>query len=223
MPDSMPFVVLLAPLIGIIAGLRTMMAPTAVSWAAALGWLDVSGTWLAFLGYTWTPWILSALAAVELVGDQLPSTPHRTVPVQFGARLASGALAGAAIGAASGPLVIGAGQAAPPLAGRLSAALHQTTRASASMSIASTGRPRCPDLTCCLRSAAPPTPMTSGLKAPASPSTSTATSRWTTSSPRTSPAFGRSATATAAAPSPTPRTTTSRSSRRTSSTAPRAA
>jgi uncharacterized membrane protein len=108
MPDSMPLVVLLATLIGLIAGLRTMIAPTAVSWAAALGWLDVSGTWLAFLGYTWTPWILSALAAVELVADQLPSTPSRTVPVQFGARLASGALAGAAIGAARGPLVIGA-------------------------------------------------------------------------------------------------------------------
>ena len=107
MPDSMPLVILLATLIGIVAGLRTMMAPAAVSWAAALGWLDISGTSLAFLGYTWTPWILSALAAGELVTDQLPSTPSRTVPVQFGARLVSGALAGAAIGAASDMSIVG--------------------------------------------------------------------------------------------------------------------
>jgi uncharacterized membrane protein len=108
MPDSMLTVALLATLIGIIAGLRTMTAPAAVSWAAALGWFDLSGTALAFLGYTWTPWILSVLAAGELVTDQLPSTPSRTVPVQFGARLVSGALAGAAIGAAAGTLTIGA-------------------------------------------------------------------------------------------------------------------
>jgi uncharacterized membrane protein len=106
MPDT-PVVVVLAALIGIIAGLRTMMAPAAVSWAAALGWLDISDTALAWLGYAWTPWILTALAAGELVTDQLPSTPSRTVPVQFGARLVSGALAGGAIGAAAGMLIIG--------------------------------------------------------------------------------------------------------------------
>jgi uncharacterized membrane protein len=106
MPDSMPTIAL-ASLIGLIAGLRTMMAPAAISWAAALGWLDLSGTGLAFLGYTWTPWILSALAAGELVTDQLPSTPSRTVPAQFGARLLSGALAGGAIGAAAGMSVVG--------------------------------------------------------------------------------------------------------------------
>ena len=42
------------------------------------------GTWLAFLGNVWVRWILTALALVELVIDQLPSTPGRTVPVQFG-------------------------------------------------------------------------------------------------------------------------------------------
>ncbi len=93
---------LLALLIGVVAGLRTMTAPTAVSWAAQLGWLDLRDTWLAFLGYAWTPWIMSALAIAELVADQLPSTPSRTVPMQFGARVVSGALSGAAIGAAAG-------------------------------------------------------------------------------------------------------------------------
>jgi uncharacterized membrane protein len=108
LPRTVLAVCLLALLMGVVAGLRTMTAAAAVSWAAYLGWLDLRGTWLAFLGYAWTPWILSALALVELVSDQLPSTPSRTVPIQFGARLVSGALAGAAIGAPSKAIVAGA-------------------------------------------------------------------------------------------------------------------
>ena len=87
----------LAFLIGIIAGLRTMTAPAAISWAAWSGHLALEGGWLAFLGYSWTPWIFTVLALGEFVTDQLPSTPSRTVPMQFGARLLSGAICGAAI------------------------------------------------------------------------------------------------------------------------------
>ncbi|MCA1489922.1 DUF4126 domain-containing protein [Sinorhizobium alkalisoli] len=97
----------LALLIGIIAGLRAMTAPAAVAWAAQLGWFDVSGTPLAFMGYRWTPWIFTALALVELVTDQLPNTPSRKVPTQFGARILMGALAGATVGAAGGSLAGG--------------------------------------------------------------------------------------------------------------------
>jgi uncharacterized membrane protein len=100
-------VYLLAPLIGIVAGLRAMTAPMAVSWAAYLGWIDLGGTWLAFLGFAWTPWILTVLALGEMITDQLPSTPSRTVPVQFGARVAAGALCGAAIGTAGGSATLG--------------------------------------------------------------------------------------------------------------------
>jgi uncharacterized membrane protein len=87
-----------ALLIGIIAGLRTLTAPAAISWAAWSGRLALDGSWLAFLGYSWTPWILTLLALGEFVGDKWPSTPSRTVPMQFGARLLSGAICGAAIG-----------------------------------------------------------------------------------------------------------------------------
>ncbi|MBO9198001.1 DUF4126 domain-containing protein [Rhizobium sp. 16-449-1b] len=97
----------LAFLIGIIAGLRALTAPAAVAWGAALGWFDVSQTPLAFMGYRWTPWIFTLLALVELVTDQLPSTPSRKVPMQFGARLIMGALSGATIGAAGGSLAGG--------------------------------------------------------------------------------------------------------------------
>jgi len=97
----------LALLIGIIAGLRAMTAPAAVAWAAHLGWFDVSGTPLAFMGYRWTPWTFTVLALAEFVTDQLPNTPSRKVPMQFGARILMGALAGTTVGAAGGSLAGG--------------------------------------------------------------------------------------------------------------------
>jgi len=97
----------LAFLIGAIAGLRALTAPAAVSLAARAGWLGLAATPLAFLGYAYTPWILGAMALGELVTDQLPTTPSRLVPMQFGARLVTGGLSGAAIGAGAGSLVMG--------------------------------------------------------------------------------------------------------------------
>jgi uncharacterized membrane protein len=64
--------------IGIIAGLRSLTAPALVSWAAHLGWLDLSGSWLSFLGSRAAAIILSLLALGELVADKLPKTPKRT-------------------------------------------------------------------------------------------------------------------------------------------------
>ena len=98
----------LALLIGVIAGLRAMTAPAAVAWGAYLGWLPLAGTWASFMGHWIAVGIFTVLALVELVTDQLPSTPSRKVPMQFGARLVSGALSGAAIGAAGGALIGGA-------------------------------------------------------------------------------------------------------------------
>lgn len=101
-------VFVLSLLIGIVAGLRSMMAPAAVSWAARLGWLDLAQTPLAFLGYAFTPWILTVFALGELVADKLPTTPSRKEPMGFGGRIVTGGLSGAAIGAASGALLLGA-------------------------------------------------------------------------------------------------------------------
>ncbi|AWM28567.1 membrane protein [Sinorhizobium fredii] len=98
----------LALLIGVVAGLRVMTAPAAVSIAAAAGWLPVANSWAAFMGYRFTPYIFGLLALVEYVTDQLPSTPSRKVPQQFGARIVSGAFCGAVIGTAGGSLVGGA-------------------------------------------------------------------------------------------------------------------
>ncbi|WP_109485961.1 DUF4126 domain-containing protein [Occallatibacter savannae] len=102
----MPLLIL-AILIGIIAGLRSMTAPAVVSWAARLGWIHVHDSWLTFLGYAWTPWILSICAVGELIVDKLPFTPSRKLPPSFAFRIVSGSISGAAIGIAHGSLVTG--------------------------------------------------------------------------------------------------------------------
>lgn len=94
-------------LMGVVAGLRAMTPLAAASWAAHLGWVSVAGTPLAFMGNQWTPWVFTVLAIAELITDQLPQTPSRKVPVQFGARLVSGALAGATLAIGSGALIAG--------------------------------------------------------------------------------------------------------------------
>jgi hypothetical protein len=75
---SPSYVLLLAFGIGIIAGLRSLTAPAVVAWAAQRGWLNLHGTSLSFMGSTTAVAIFTALAVVELVADQLPSTPSRT-------------------------------------------------------------------------------------------------------------------------------------------------
>lgn len=98
---------LAALLLGVIAGLRAVTAPAAVSWAAALGVLKLTGTPLAFLGATVTPWIVTAIAVGELINDKLPKTPSRKIPVQFGGRILMGGLAGSAVGLSAGALIPG--------------------------------------------------------------------------------------------------------------------
>lgn len=95
-------VLLLALLIGVVAGLRAFTAPAAVAWAAALSWINLDGTWVQWLAHPITVTVLTILAVVELVTDQLPATPSRKSPVQFIARLVTGGFAGAVIGTAWG-------------------------------------------------------------------------------------------------------------------------
>jgi uncharacterized membrane protein len=100
-------ILLCAALLGIVAGLRSMLAPAAVGWAIRLGLISVAGTPLAFMGYKYTAFILTALAIVELIADKLPTTPSRKQPGPFGARIVSGALVGATVGASSQSLWLG--------------------------------------------------------------------------------------------------------------------
>ncbi len=105
----MNHVLLLALVIGIVAGLRSLTAPALVSWAGHLGWLNLQGTPLAFMGSTAAVAIFTLLAIVELVGDVMPKTPPRTTPVPLIARIVTGGLSGACLyAAAAQSLAVGA-------------------------------------------------------------------------------------------------------------------
>lgn len=99
---SMGLVLLLTFGIGIVAGLRSLTAPAVVAWAAHLGWINLSNSPLAFMGATWAVALFTILALVELVADQLPSTPPRTAAVGLGARIVMALLCGACLGIAGG-------------------------------------------------------------------------------------------------------------------------
>jgi uncharacterized membrane protein len=103
------YVFLLAIGIGIVAGLRSLTAPAVVAWAAHLGWLNVHGSPLAFIGSTTAVAILSLLAIGELVADKLPNTPKRTAIVGLLARIALGGLCGACLCAAAGKSLLAGG------------------------------------------------------------------------------------------------------------------
>lgn len=91
---------LLAVAIGFVAGLRSLTAPAFVSWAAHVGWLDLHGTPMAFMGTTAAVVIFTLLAVLELVGDLLPKTPARTSAVGLLARIVMGGLCGACLAVA---------------------------------------------------------------------------------------------------------------------------
>jgi uncharacterized membrane protein len=96
----------LAFAIGVIAGLRTFTAPAVVCWAAHLGWINLHGSHLAFLGSIVTVVIVTLLAIFELVNDKLPKTPSRTTPGPFGARIVMGALSGGTLAVAGAQVVL---------------------------------------------------------------------------------------------------------------------
>ena len=89
------FALLLAFGSGVVAGLRSLTAPAVVAWAAHIGWINLHGSPLAFMGAVWAVAIFTVLAVVELVADQLPTTPSRTAPIGLSARIVTGALTGA--------------------------------------------------------------------------------------------------------------------------------
>src|SRR5438445_1494659 len=93
---------LLTFLIGVVAGLRSVTAPAVVAWAAHRNWINLRNTSLFFMGSTGAVVIFTLLAIVELIADQLPSTPSRTKPLGLIARIIFGGLSGAAIGLSGG-------------------------------------------------------------------------------------------------------------------------
>jgi uncharacterized membrane protein len=102
-------VLVLAFLIGVLAGLRSLTAPAVVAFAARQGWINLHHTVLSFMGSTAAFAIFALLALGELVADKLPSTPSRTAPPGLGARIVTGGWCGACVAlAGSQSLILGA-------------------------------------------------------------------------------------------------------------------
>src|SRR5262245_16363624 len=99
---SLNSVFFLAVGIGIVAGLRAMTAPAAVSWAARLGWLNLHNSSLSLMGSDVAVAIFSLGAIAEYVNDKLPKTPSRTAPLGLIARIVMGGLSGACLCASAG-------------------------------------------------------------------------------------------------------------------------
>src|SRR5260370_7798221 len=89
--------------IGVISGLRALTAPAAVAWAAHRNWLHLHGTPLSFMGAGLAVIIFTLFAVVELVTDQLPSTPARPKPTRLVPPLITAALSRAAVAASGAP------------------------------------------------------------------------------------------------------------------------
>jgi uncharacterized membrane protein len=96
------FALLLVFGIGVVTGLRSMTAPAVVAWAAHMGWINLHGSPLAFMGSAWAVGIFTLGALGEFVADQLPTTPARTAAVGLTARIVIGLLTGACLGFAGG-------------------------------------------------------------------------------------------------------------------------
>ncbi len=81
---------------GVVAGLRSLVAPAVLVWSAQKNFIDRDFP-LANLVSRSASKKMIKLAVGELVADKLPFTPKRISPGPFAARLASGAASGAAI------------------------------------------------------------------------------------------------------------------------------
>ena len=90
-------ILVLAFLIGLVCGLRSMTGPALVCWGAHLGWLHLSGSHLAFLGSSIALIVFSLLAVGELIADQLPKIPRRTSAGPLTARVLLGGMCGGAL------------------------------------------------------------------------------------------------------------------------------
>lgn len=98
-------VFLLALLIGVVCGLRSLTGPALVAWGAHLGWLDLTGSHLAFLANIISVVIFSLLAIGELIADKTSKVGRRTMPGPLIFRLLTSALCGAAFAIAGGASV----------------------------------------------------------------------------------------------------------------------
>jgi uncharacterized membrane protein len=84
-------------LMGLVAGMRSMTPLAVVSWAARRDSASSHPGPLSLLSSPGVSKVTLALAAAELLGDKLHSAPDRIITPGILARVATGAIAGAAV------------------------------------------------------------------------------------------------------------------------------
>ena len=99
---QMNHALLLAFAIGFVAGLRSLVTPAVVSWAAHLGWLPLRGTALGWMASPVAVGVISVLGVLELIADVAPMTPPRTAPASLAVRVVTAGLCGACLATAGG-------------------------------------------------------------------------------------------------------------------------
>jgi len=87
------------PMLGLVTGMRSMMAMAVLCWFAYGGYLPLDGTWAFWAAKLVTAIVFTVLAVGELVADKLPKTPNRTAPGPLLARMLFGGLVGAIVAA----------------------------------------------------------------------------------------------------------------------------
>lgn len=94
-----PYSLLLAGafFLGCICGLRSMIGPALLCWAAATGWLRLNHSPLSFLAYRTVLIPASFLAICEMALDKTPGIPSRVDTGPLFVRFVSGAFCGVAL------------------------------------------------------------------------------------------------------------------------------
>jgi uncharacterized membrane protein len=100
---------LLAFLLGMTAGLRSMTPPAIAAWAAQRWWPAVGATSVSFMAAPPTAYLFTLVAVVELVFDKLSITPSRLDAGGLGARILLGGLSAATLCAATQPSILAGG------------------------------------------------------------------------------------------------------------------
>jgi uncharacterized membrane protein len=93
-------VLLLALLIGVVSGFRSVTAPAVVAWGAHRNWLNLHNTALSFMAST------AAVVIFTLLADKLPFTPSRLKPPGLIARIVLGGLSGAGVAVSGGQSIV---------------------------------------------------------------------------------------------------------------------
>jgi uncharacterized membrane protein len=90
--------------IGFVAGMRSMTALAALSWAASRGGMRITG----IPGGSWPRGFATTAALAEMAGDKMPFAPDRRIPPSLAARLVLGLVGGAALAHRDESLLSGA-------------------------------------------------------------------------------------------------------------------